>query len=67
MIMKIKILVMFLIFSCSVNTEIENSNSDIELPALRINQSFSTHHFFKFLIISYNFRDSFKNYVLGVT
>ena len=39
--MKIKILVMFLIFSCSVNTEMENSNSDIELPALRINQSFS--------------------------
>ena len=41
MIMKIKILVMFLIFSCSVNTEMENSNSDIELPALRVNQSFS--------------------------
>ena len=41
MIMKIKILVMFLIFSCNVNTEMENSNSDIELPALRINQSFS--------------------------
>ena len=38
--MKIKILVMFLIFSCSVNTEMENSNSDVELPALRINQSF---------------------------
>ena len=41
MIMKIKILVMFLIFSCSVNTEMDNSISDIELPALRVNQSFS--------------------------
>ena len=38
--MKTKILVMFLIFSAA-NTEMENSNSDIELPALRVNQSFS--------------------------
>ena len=41
MIMKIKFLVMFLIFSCSVNTEMGNNNVNIELPALRTNQSFS--------------------------
>ena len=37
--MKLKVLLLLFITSCGVNNDLENNSVDIELPALRYNQS----------------------------
>ena len=37
--MKLKFLLLLFIISCGVNNDLENNSVDIELPALRYNQS----------------------------
>ena len=37
--MKLKILLLLFVTSCGVNNDLENNSVDIELPALRYNQS----------------------------